>query len=63
MFGYTAVHFDCYNNFPILQEATNLLEKRLKLIASLCEERKELGQKERAVTLSKCSQVAPNLQC
>ena len=37
-----------------MQEATNLLEKRLKLIASLCEERKELNKKEREVTLSKC---------
>ena len=36
-----------------LQEAANLLEKRLKLIASLCEERQALNEKEREVTQSK----------
>ncbi len=59
----SSTHSDCVRGYswysgcyvgllPWLQEATNILEKRLKQVSSLCEERRALNEKERVVAQS-----------
>ena len=60
-FLYVCIIAVTFSPCNLIQEASNLLEKRIKLVASLCEERQALNAKERAVTQSKlCCTLTPS---